>query len=282
MFVFVILHYKNIVDTIKCLESIKKIDNQEKIRIVVVDNHTLDETDIRKIEKYTKDIVLLDDNLGFAKANNIGCKYAIENYNPDFMAVINSDTEICQSNFINMIYEIDNKYHYDVLGPKILPDELDSCNPFPAYTTLNEVEDRIVYTKRLIKIYKNPFLRYLLKIYTSRRKKKVPLTNGKEISWNVPLHGCALVFSKKYYEKYSDVFYNKTFLFHEEEFLYQRCVRDRLLFLYNPELEIIHKEGQSLNMKFKNDEYRKLLFRNTEILKSLELLKEVMKNNKEV
>ena len=73
----------------------------------------------------------------------------------------------------------------------------------------------------------------------------------------------------------SHPFYNDTFLFHEEEFLYLRSVRDNLITLYSPSIELIHKEGQSLNKEFKDD-YKKLIFRNKEIVKSLELLKKEM------
>lgn len=89
-----------------------------------------------------------------------------------------------------------------------------------------------------------------------------------------PLHGCALIFSKKYYKKYKDVFYNDTYLFHEEEFLYYRCKHDNLVFLYSPSIELIHKEGMSLNNRFNNN-YEKMIFRNEEILKSLKKLEDV-------
>ena len=78
-----------------------------------------------------------------------------------------------------------------------------------------------------------------------------------------------------YYEKYTDVFFNDTFLYHEEEFLYQRIINDHLISIYNPDLEVFHKEGASLNSKYKN-EYQKLIFKNEEILKSLLLLEQQM------
>lgn len=282
MVAFIILNYKSLSDTIECIKSINKIKTSHKKSIIVVDNNSLTEVGAKEIKKYTQDIILLKENIGFAKGNNEGCKYAIKKYKPDYLCVINSDVVITQKDFVDKIYDIDKKYKFDVMGPKILPEELDSCNPFPAYTNLNQVEEKIKYTKKLIKIYQSKFLRFLLKIYTSRKKNIKPLQNGKDIMLNVPLHGCALIFSKKYYQKYPEIFYNKTFLFHEEEFLYQRCLRDNLNFIYHPEIELIHKEGKSLNKEYQDKEYKKLIFKNKEILKSLLLLKEVMKNNKEI
>ena len=273
MISFVILNYKSTKDTIECIESINKLDGEYSI--VVVDNNTLSADEVKLIKKYTKDLILLKDNLGFAKGNNEGCKYAIEKYNPNYLCVINSDIVINQKDFIKEIDSLYKKYKFDILGPKILPSYTDSCNPFPVYKTLEEVESKINYHKKLIKIYSSKVLRFLLKIYTSRPKKDNRPVNGTKDQVGVGLHGCALIFSKKYYKKYNDIFYPNTFLFHEEEFLYLRSVKDNLITLYSPRIELIHKEGQSLNKEFKDD-YKKLIFRNKEIIKSLELLKKEM------
>ena len=134
MISFVILNYKNINDTIECIESIKKINyDQKKVSIVVVDNNSMNNEEEKKIKKYTKDLILLDDNLGFAKANNIGSNYAIEKYKPDFLCVINNDTVINQENFIDEIYKAYKKTKFDIMGPKIITNGGDSVNPFYAY-----------------------------------------------------------------------------------------------------------------------------------------------------
>lgn len=278
MISFVVLHYKNIDDTIECLNSIIHIQTKKRISIIVVDNNTLSIDDENQIKKYTSDIIKLDDNLGFAKANNIGSKYAIKKYKPDFLCVINNDTVIEQSEFIDEIYECYDKTNFDVMGPKIITNGGESVNPFPAYNSLEIINKKIKYTKKLIKIYNNFVLRNLLNLYLKIKRvfrKPIHLNNGKESLFDVSLHGCAIIFSKKYYKKFNDVFYNGTFLYHEEEFLEYRRKHNNLIFYYDSKLEIFHKEGASLNNKFKNNNYKKLIFRNKEILKSLELLKKV-------
>lgn len=279
MVVFVILHYKTIDETIKCLECLKKAFSKECYKTVVVDNNSLIDEEIKIINKYTNDIVLLDENKGFAKANNLGCKYALEKYNPEFIAVINNDVFITQSNFIDIIRESYTKYKFDLLGPWIDSRTGESCNPFPVIYGKQNVNDKIKYTKKLINIYGNPFLYSLLNIYLTIKhfinKPDVP-TNHESVEKNVALHGCALVFSKKYLKRYKDVFYDETFLFHEEEFLYNRIVSDNLISIYNPKLKVFHKEGSSVNNK-KNKRANKL-FKEKEKLKSLELLKKVIEN----
>ena len=269
---FIILHYKNIKDTIECIESINKLVNKEK-SIIVVDNNTLSTQEEKSILKLTNDLIKLTINEGFARGNNAGCEYAIKKYNPDFLCVINNDTVINQKKFIDKIYEAYNKTNFDIMGPKIIT-EGDSVNPFYAYSTLEEINNKIKYHKKLIKIYSNKYLIFL------KRKK---LINGETSEFNVALHGCALIFSKKYYKKYKNVFYPETFLYHEEEFLDYRRRRDNLITYYNSNLEIYHKEGSSLNETFKEkNNYDKLIFRNKEIVKSLELLKKVIQDNTKI
>lgn len=274
MMTFVILHYNNIDETMECLDSLEKFNSN----IVVVSN-SKDYDNLKMIEKRVSKVIINEENIGFAKANNIGCKYAIEHFQPDFLCVINNDVIIEQKDFITQVEKLYEKYKFDILGPKILPEESDSCNPFYAYKTLDEVRARIKYTEKLIKIYQNKFLRLLLNIYLKvkapfRKEKKT--TNGSSDQLNVALHGCALIFSKKYYKKYNDVFYNGTFLFHEEEFLALRAKENNLVMLYSPKIELYHKEGSSLAKKFQKKKYDSLIFRNKEILKSLKLLEKEM------
>lgn len=274
MMVFVILHYNNIKETMECVDSLGKF----KQKIVVVSN-SKDYDNLRKIEKRVDKVIINEENIGFAKANNIGCKYAIEKFKPDFLCVINNDIVIDQKDFLDKVEKLYKKYQFDVLGPKILPDDLPSVNPFPVYDTLEKIEDRIKYTKKLIKIYNSVILRNLLSCYVlikSKLKKVSKSVNGEKDELGVALHGCALIFSKKYYERYETIFYNETFLYHEEEFLYYRCKHDNLTFLYSPEVELVHKEGRSLDNSFNNN-YKKLIFKNKEILKSLQLLEAVYK-----
>jgi GT2 family glycosyltransferase len=283
MISFIILHYKNISDTVECIESINKLYDKN-VSIIVVDNNTLTKEDEDTLNKYDIDLIKNDSNLGYAKANNIGASFAIKKYHPSFIAVINNDTVIKDKNFTNIIREDYKKYKFDILGPRIDTNNGESVNPFPVFKTLEEVEEQIKYREKLVKIYSNPMLNASLCIYMGLKRvfvKPRHLVNGEHFEEDVALHGCAIIFSKKYYERYKNIFYNETFLYHEEEFIYQRVLRDKLKSIYDPELSIFHKEGASLNMSFGTNERKKLIFRNKEIIKSLKLLKNVIEEGKD-
>lgn len=284
MISFIILHYKNINDTIECIKSIEKIKTKKKKSIIVVDNNSLSEEESKKILRYTSDLIKLEKNYGFANGNNFGCNYAKEKYHPEFICVVNNDIVINQESFIDEIYKVYDLTNFDILGPKIITNDGDSVNPFYAYQTIEEIDKKIAYHNKLVNIYENVLLRNLLVVYMKIKHlfvKQNKLKNGVESQFDVALHGCALIFSKNYYEKYKDVFYSGTFLYHEEEFLDYRRRHDNLITYYDASLEVFHKEGSSLNQAFNNN-YKKLIFRNKEIVKSLTLLKKIISENKQI
>ncbi len=109
-----------------------------------------------------------------------------------------------------------------------------------------------------------------IKIKAIFKTKRKP-TNGDKLVVGCALHGCAIIFSNDYIKKYKYPFYNDTFLFHEEDFLYVRVLKDKLKTVYDPDLKVYHKEGSSMKKKDSNERLRRK-FREEERLKSLELL----------
>lgn len=281
--VFVILHYKNMSDTVECVESIKKLDDESKI--VIVDNHSGNKEDDKKLKKIADDLIITKENLGYANGNNVGIELARKKYDPDFIAVINNDTIIEQKNFIKLVNEIYKEEKFDAFGPKIITKEGDSVNPFPCYKNIDEVNAAIKKSEKLIKIYKSSILSFILKTYLNIKysiKKIQHLKNGEERKRDVSLHGCAIIFSKKYLKKYKDAFYKGTFLYHEEEFLEYRRSRDNLIYVYDPKVEIFHKEGSSLKYKYNKKYNDSMIFREENIKKSLIELRSVMLENKKI
>lgn len=276
---FVILHYKNLKDTLECIDSIKKLDSKS-YSIVVVDNGTLSEEEKKILKKETNHLICNKENLGFAKANNMGCTYAIKHFEPNFLVVLNNDIVLTQSDFIERIEKSYKDTSFDFMGPKILTNGGESVNPFPAYQTIEEVEQAIDKSKKLIQIYQNTFLTILLECYMRVKRifvKPRHLENGISSQKDIAVHGCCIVFSKKYYQKYKDVFYPGTFLYHEEEFLECRRSRDGLISYYDASTEVFHKEGASLDTAFEKRNREKLIFRNENMIQSLTLLLEELK-----
>ena len=271
MFSFIILHYKNIDMTLNCIKSLSGFKNA---KIIIVDNNTLNSEEEKELLDYNVDVLKLKQNAGFANANNKGIEFAEKKYKSKYYIVMNNDVIIKSNDFLEKIDDDYKKYNFDMLGPYIESPTGESVNPFPVISSKNEVEDEIDKCQRLIKIYSSGLLYGCLRIYLKIKqifKKKRMAYNGADLKTMVPLHGCCIIFSKKYIKKYDYPFYNGTFLYHEEEFLYQRVLKDKVLSLYDPSLKIYHLEGASLKYSI-NNQRKRCLFREKERLKSLLLL----------
>ena len=93
----VILNYNDYENTIK---MIRQIENYKCLsKIVIVDNHSSDES-VEKIKPLTsKRIVLLEskDNKGYASGNNLGLKYLEKETECELAIISNPDVEVEES-----------------------------------------------------------------------------------------------------------------------------------------------------------------------------------------
>ncbi|MBM6689820.1 glycosyltransferase [Fusobacterium mortiferum] len=261
-FCFIILHYKNFEDTIECVESIfEKLKNKEEYRVIIVDNGSND-ISTQKLEKYMKEnqgrveIIFSKQNLGFAKGNNLGASYTIEKYEPDFLIVINNDTLMIDENFFLKVEKVFKKKKFDILGPYIEGKDGQPQNPY-----INVIYGRKQILKNLIKNRIYLLIEYLnLNILRERLRKikKVKKYNYTSEQENEALMGAALIFSKQYYEKYEHIFYEKTFMYCEEDILYYRIKKDKLISIYAPNIRIFHKEESTTNKIMKTSKKQRI------------------------
>lgn len=240
---YVILNYMTYQDSINCVNSILAIDGQKII--VVVDNGSTNESYSLLLNQY-KDIsnvfvIRNENNIGFAKGNNIGINYIMSGNACDFIVVLNSDTLIKQKNFAYIIEEEYNYSEFDVLGPQIQTVDGDiSSNPV---STRMLTKNKILFLimKRLIKLSLNYIkLNRFVNDCGVGNHNLEEFNNNKRYE-NVKLHGACLIFSKKYLEKF-EAFDSDTFLYFEEEILYKKIVKYGLKSVYLPELKIMHLE----------------------------------------
>ena len=285
---FVILHYQVIDQTIKCIQSIiKKIDTTN-YEIIVVDNGSTNMTGKILQDKYAKfkkiHIILNHDNLGFSKGNNIGFKYAKIILKCDFIAMLNNDTYLIQNDFFSVIKKEYKYSGFAVMGPKILLRNNEICTMDGKLITLKEEKKYLRNLK--VKLFLNYINldRIILKIKRKKSEKKENYEYLNMRRENVVLHGCALIFSPKYIEKF-DGLDEKTFLYREEEFLYIKLMKNNMLSVYNPKLMIFHNEAISTGKIGKNSRlknrfvYKKLIEANEIFIKELKN-NEVFINNK--
>lgn len=253
--VFLILHYYTLEDTINCIKSIQKLNYKNK-EIVVVDNGSTNESG-NKLEKiYSKDknvhIIISKQNLGFARGNNFGFKYAKEKLNPSFIVMCNNDVFMIQNNFCELLIDEYDKSNYDVLGPKIYLQNNIICSYPDKLPKLKKLQQKLIETK-IFYILNKIHLRYVYSVF-SRIKKifiKEERINTSIRKEDVVLNGCCLIFSKNYISSFDGID-DRTFLYYEEQLLYIRLKKNNMKSVYNPNIEIFHNEGVSTKMSIKN------------------------------
>ncbi|TRX72001.1 glycosyltransferase family 2 protein [Carboxylicivirga sp. M1479] len=264
---FIILHYQVYKDTIECVNSIFDSIKRDDYNIVIVDNHSPNNSSLILQDKYKDNpkVTVLEQrkNLGFAKGNNVGCQYAFENYNPDFYIVINNDTIIEDRMFVDQIQKIYKQTDFDMLGPCIwsINDRVDQ-NPVPNPTdSMKKSFKALIYNILLFVlnfINKDTLLiEYVDNKRKLKNKKRHTCIEEFETNQAVKLHGAAIIFSKKYYLKYHNAFDPRTFMYGEEDILYSRVRRHELTAIYNPDLKILHKEDAASNSVITSNQLRR-------------------------
>lgn len=253
-FAFVILHYNTVEDTNACVESIRKHIGIRSYKIIVVDNASPNQSGVFLAQKYsTSDdvlVILNKKNVGFARGNNIGFKYAKSELKAEFIVLMNNDTQILYDDFV---LKIRNEYEASdcaLIGPKIItPNPPFDSNPGPSeLPTIKELlkNQFIIYLYLLLSyIHLDDLVHKKFGRQEKLRLDKADKAIDKRIE-NVKLHGCFWIFTPNYINKF-DGLNPKTFLYNEEPLLFLRCVKYKLKTVYLPKLMVYHKEDSSTN-----------------------------------
>lgn len=263
MFVFVILHYQALNETIsETKHIINDIDGQK--RIIIVDNASPNESGTKLENMFSDnemvDIILNDSNVGYAEGNNIGISFALKKYQPDFIIVANNDIEFKQDDFLSLIKTSFKQQRFDVMGPKIfVPETGIYQNPkkIESYT-LDEVRMINKHSKRLLGQNRLLFnVRAVLKRVSGLRKlvlkrRKTTVSKINEEQLNVVLHGSLLIFSADFFEKMTVPFDKKTFFYFETEIMDKKMRSLGMLSKYDPRLFVHHQQNTSTKQSFKN------------------------------
>lgn len=255
---FVILHYLTEQDTIACIESILNNVDYQNYSILVVDNGSPNNSGESLMLRYQHnskvDIILTDNNLGFAKGNNVGFFKAKYEYHADFVILMNNDTIIEQKDFLDKVVSKYNSKKYAVMGPNIIS-TVDNYhqNPQP-FRILTKKDAWYQLTRHSALLLLNylklePLIKKILK---KIKQEKEFITRHKKELTDVQLHGSCLIFSPIYIQKFNGL-YEKTFMYFEEDILFYLCKKNNLKTFYAPDLVIYHKEDSATNEYLKNN-----------------------------
>ena len=281
-FVFLILHYQNMEYTKKCVSSIVSSCKKSNYKIIIVDNNSPNKTGETLKEMYNQDsnivVILSRNNLGFSGGNNIGLKYINDNYEYDFIVMINNDVEIIDEKFCEIITEEYNKFNFHVMGPKVYLKD-GSVDQYPFEPMTKKALKKQIRNFSLYLVLCKAHLHKILRIILDKRKRRNYRSVDKtESRVNVVLSGCALIFSASYFEKYYGI-NDKTFLYKEEQLLYHRLMRSNMTSLYSPRTYVLHNEGVSTNTMYKALRNKMIMYYQNQLKSGRILLNYINDNN---
>lgn len=260
------LHYLDFDSTVNCVESIRSLQSFDDVQVVIVDNGSSNGTGKKLILKYQNisqiHVILNDENLGFARGNNIGYVFAKKKLCAEYICLSNNDILIHQKGFIDLLL-YKERPRFDVLGPDIyIPSSEKHQNPqrLKGYSS-QELESDIAKWKLIRAIYRgfpfrivDLFYNRLLKILHT----KPSIHKVDSVMRNIQLNGAFLIYGPHFIHNEDFAFDPRTFLYLEEDFLYHRCMRKGYVLLYDPCLKVIHNEHASTVMASKDVVARKI------------------------
>lgn len=231
-----ILNYKTYNKTLNCLVSIKK--TKQIKNIIVIDNDVVtDEFLILKNKfKNYKNILFIStlENLGYAKGNNFGIKWAIsKGLVSEFIAIINNDI-IISNNYIfsDLINVYNSNFDIGVLSPKIIHKS----------TGLQQGP----YKKEFIFfIFLEAILPFLIIIRKYLEKKSNNLLKMRKVHRTM---GSFLLIKSSFFKEI-DFFDENTFLGSEEDIISEKLKKHNLNFYHYPNQFVIHDHGASTSLK---------------------------------
>lgn len=116
----IVLNCNGLEDTIECVESLKKLAYAD-YRVVVVDNGSAGNDVSVLRERFGNYLHLIENilNCGFAEGSNIGIRYALASFNPDYILLLNNDTVVDTEMLTELVKAADSDTNIGMVGPDI-------------------------------------------------------------------------------------------------------------------------------------------------------------------
>lgn len=268
----VIINYKTYNLTIQCIDSIIK-NVLEKYHIIIVDNNSKNKS-LQKIYQHfcmitkctfvpsnesisidskvqDKSILLIqaNANLGYAKGNNIGIEL-FKQLNSKYLLVLNNDVIFINDPFGPLMDNLNYSEETMVAGPKIIKPsgniDINCAKNSPSFA------DFLVNSPLGHKIFNKKF----------REKHFLLLKKVPTHPINVDLISGSFMLFKKELFNYIDGYDPNTFLYYEENIMYEKLKSYGFKTVFVPSAVVIHYHGASTGLSSR-------LFRQKESFKSM-------------
>ncbi len=287
----VILQYNNPEDTTKFIENLRSLNwNDIDYHFIIVDNASTNGCGLQTQALYANEqnitVLLSEENLGFAKGNNLGIEYAQKHFCPDFIAVSNNDIEIQDAQFFQKLCHLYASDPFAVFGPDIFS-VINNYHQSPIRNTLYTAQqlesllpsiDKKLRRLRFIKkLHIYGLLRFLKRLLG--KSGRPDADDFHRVQYDVVVQGAFFVLSKDYMKEYPTGLHPETFMYMEEDILAYLCQKKNLTIRYSPELKVLHYEGAATR-KASKKRIDKFIFELEHTKHSAQILLNLIRQNK--
>lgn len=263
----VIVSYKTTKKTIEFINcELKKINLPV---IIVVVNNTFTNLDNKKfLESLNASIVFSQkpidkgaevylinsgDNLGFARGNNLGAKFLIENFSIDYILFVNNDIEILSPSLISKLVEkCTSDSRIGAIGPRMVDSNGTYVSPrYDRVTPFRYALQHLIFPVRKSQIFfefnvKSPGIKELIK-----RKESEGFCY-----W---VAGAFMLFKSKVFMEIGG-FDEGTFLYGEEKIIAEKLREKNRYFYYSSTVTVLSDGGFTISRYFDSKAKQKMVY----------------------
>lgn len=235
----IVLNYNDYITTSKFLNESKKWEMDYVENIVIVDNNSTDNSfeELKKHQNYNIHVIKSDKNGGYAYGNNYGIRYAINQFDPEFIIVSNPDV-IIEESTINKNIDVIANSDISMISPKMTEPSGRECDNI-AWKLPRWRDDIVLSLTFLRVIFGNPVL---------YKKIERGIHGVKEVE---VLPGSFFIITS---QAIQDVDYldEDTFLYCEERILGYKLKKERLKIAVHMESSYIHNHSVTIDKNIKS------------------------------
>jgi len=245
----ILINYKNSVDTINCIESIKTCRDHDLVEIIVVDNASTKQSlaDLAQIKNDSSvpvKIIPSEKNLYYWGGAALGIsQYSFTDPDsPAWTIIANNDILFQHADFFSILQSMDAD-EYEVVAPKItLKQNGENQNPHLIHplSLAQKIYYKLYYFHPVTARALHGLGRFIRKNVIAEKDQYI---SAKEMKIYAP-HGACMIFSKKYF--LSGGYIDDGFVLYGEELSVAEIAREHVMkVIYCSRLEVQHNEHSS-------------------------------------
>lgn len=246
-FTFIVLHYNCFEETRACVDSIMRLDQSDQIRVVVVDNASVNDS-LEKLQQAYREneqihILHNEENAGFSTGNNKGYEYARLHWGSEFVVFANNDLLFEDREFIAKVRREYENSRFGILSPDIFHTTLKlHQSPMDEQMVLPAagVKKTILFNQLALWMYP-----LFYAVYGKTMKETKASVSDLSYRKNVVPMGACLICSKTLMDRKRVIFSPETHFYYEEYILSYWCQQNNVDIVFQPEIQVLHNHGMA-------------------------------------